>query len=315
MRVILLALCAAHAQAWSIKDRGAGIDSVETTFQTRLKGGGKGVTLTYVLAACGDEVGELEEDVREDEGAKYLDATELHAAAFGGRADCCEKLVARGDAVDVKLNTTNWTPMHVAAQGGNAAVVEYLLGQGADPNAAGVDPTPDRPPNQVGPAPDGFTALHAAVRAGSLATVRLLLDAGAELEAESDEKSPLFVAVRQKRCDIAAVLLEKGADASHCVASAGLCPIHAATSPDRLTCLTALLAHGADPNAFDAYGTTPLRVAAIKGDEMGIINKEIIEALIKAGANAKMDEQYTQWLKDHPEAQSPAPPELAGEEL
>ena len=167
MRVVLLALLTAHVQAWSIKDRGAGIDSVETTFQTRLKGGGKGVTLTYVLAACGDEVGELEEDVREDEGAKYLDATELHAAAFGGRADCCEKLVARGDAVDAKLNTTNWTPMHVAAQGGNAAVVEYLLGQGADPNAAGVDPTPDRPPNQVGPAPDGFTALHAAVRAGS----------------------------------------------------------------------------------------------------------------------------------------------------
>ena len=167
MRVVLLALLTAHVQAWSIKDRGAGIDSVETTFQTRLKGGGKGVTLTYVLAACGDEVGELEEDVREDEGAKYLDATELHAAAFGGRADCCEKLVARGDAVDARLNTTNWTPMHVAAQGGNAAVVEYLLGQGADPNAAGVDPTPDRPPNQVGPAPDGFTALHAAVRAGS----------------------------------------------------------------------------------------------------------------------------------------------------
>ena len=109
-------------------------------------------------------------------------------------------------------------------------------------------------------------------QAGSLATVRLLLDAGADLEAESDEKSPLFVAVRQKRCDIAAALLEKGADAGHCVASAGLCPIHAATSPDRLACLTALLAHGADPNAFDAYGTTPLRVAAIKGDEMGIIN-------------------------------------------
>ena len=145
--------------------------------------------------------------------------------------------------------------------------------------------------------------------------MRLLLDAGADLEAESDEKAPLFVAVRQKRCDIAAALLEKGADAGHCVASAGLCPIHAATSPDRLACLTALLAHGADPNAFDAYGTTPLRVAAIKGDEMGIINKDIIETLIKAGANAKMDEQYTQWLKDHPEAQSPAPPEMAGEEL
>ena len=116
----------------------------------------------------------------------------------------------------------------------------------------------------------------------------------------------------RKRCDIAAALLEKGADAGHCVASAGLCPdprgdvAGPARVPDRA------LAHGADPNAFDAYGTTPLRVAAIKGDEMGIINKDIIETLIKAGANAKMDEQYARWLKDHPEAQSPAPPEMAG---
>ena len=74
-------------------------------------------------------------------------------------------------------------------------------------------------------------------QAGSLATVRLLLDAGAELEAESDEKSPLFVAVRQKRCDIAAALLEKGADAGHCVASAGLCPIHAATCVEINQCV------------------------------------------------------------------------------
>lgn len=222
------------------------------------------------MAACGNEVGELEEDVREDDDAKYLDATELHAAAFGGRADCAETLVKRGDAVDAKLNTTDWTPMHVAAQGGNAAVVEYLLGADADVNAAGIDPTPDRPPTQGGPPPHGFTCLHAAVRSGSLETVQLLLDAGADLEAESDEKAPLFVAVRQKRCDIALALLEKGADANH-GASAGLHPVHAATSPDRLACLHALLAHGADANAFDAHGTTPLRVAAIKGDEMGIL--------------------------------------------
>ena len=139
----------------------------------------------------------MEEDVREDDDAKYLDATELHAAAFGGRADCAETLVKRGDAVDAKLNTTDWTPMHVAAQGGNAAVVEYLLGADADVNAAGIDPTSDRPPTQGSPPPHGFTCLHAAVRSGSLETVQLLLDAGADLEAESDEKAPLFVAVRQ----------------------------------------------------------------------------------------------------------------------
>mgnify|MGYP002002003141 CR=1 FL=1 len=211
MRVVLLALYAALAQAWSIKDRGAGIDSVETTFQTRLKGGGKGVTLTYVLAACGDEVGELEEDVREDEGAKYLDATELHAAAFGGRADCCEKLVARGDAVDAKLNTTNWTPMHVAAQGGNAAVVEYLLGQGADPNAAGVDPTPDRPPNQVGPAPDGFTALHAAVALGDTEALEALLAAGGDVERETGRGSLLGVAAGAGDADMVRFLVARGA--------------------------------------------------------------------------------------------------------
>ena len=146
-------------------------------------------------------------------------------------------------------------------------------------------------------------------------TVKALLDMGANVD-ECDERgsTALMTAAQWGHVDVCRLLLERGADVNKSDKQ-GDTALHEAARSGELAIVDWLLAHGADPNAFDAYGTTPLRVAAIKGDEMGIINKDIIETLIKAGAVAKMDEQYTQWLKDHPEAQSPAPPELAGEEL
>ena len=112
-------------------------------------------------------------------------------------------------------------------------------------------------------------------QAGSLATVRLPWTP-ARSSRRSPMRSPPFVAVRQKRCDIAAALLEKGADAvdrgrerravPHPRGDAGPAGVPDApsrTAPTRPSTRTARRCPAA---------------AAIKGYEMGIINKDIIDA-------------------------------------
>ena len=59
----------------------------------------------------------------------------------------------------------------------------------------------------------GFTPLVFAVRAGSTASVKALLDAGASVnEAAPDGSSVLVVAIVNARYDLAAFLLDRGAN-------------------------------------------------------------------------------------------------------
>ena len=105
-------------------------------------------------------------------------------------------------------------------------------------------------------------------------------------------------------------LIKAGADVN-AEDEAGYSPLmNAALFNQNTEVTTMLIKAGAEVNArYEPVGS-PLIFAASYNP-----NPEVTATLIKAGAVTKMDEQYTQWLKDHPEAQSPAPPEMAGEEL
>lgn len=99
--------------------------------------------------------------------------TLLHLAAFFGRGEIVDLLLARGADVEaVSDNPMRVHPLHSAAAPGQTAAVEALLRAGADPDS-----------RQEG----GWTALHQAALSGNEVMVRLLLEFDADREALSDD--------------------------------------------------------------------------------------------------------------------------------
>ncbi len=113
----------------------------------------------------------------------YAGDTALHAAAFAYDREMAGELVARGADVRAR-NRRGAEPLHAAVTGapGNAnwnpaaqrAVIEYLTGAGADPDAVALG---------------GVTPLHRAVRNRCSAAVEALLAAGADPRAVNDRGS------------------------------------------------------------------------------------------------------------------------------
>ena len=114
----------------------------------------------------------------------------------------------------------------------------------------------------------GLTALHFAARQGALRTVQVLVDARAGVNAASaDRTSPLLIATINGHFDVAAYLLERGAD-PNISSMAGMTPLYAVINvqwapksfypqpraylqqqTSYLQIAKALLDRGADPNA------------------------------------------------------------------
>ncbi len=189
-----------------------------------------------------------------------------------------------------------WTPLHMACLVGSSQAIKLLLDNGADVNM---------------PANDGWTPLHSAAAgfspdnnnkllkpdAAGAQIVRMLLARGANASAATrDGWTPLTAAVAnafvpyqgdpQDCPNRVKALLEAGADVNAADVN-GRTPLHWAawqghTSGQRVTDALAavLIAAGANVNAKDKLGRTPLHYAA----EMG--HDAIVKALIAAGADA-----------------------------
>jgi len=120
----------------------------------------------------------------------------------------------------------------------------------------------------------GMTALMWASRAGAANAARALLDGGADPEAHDDRNgwTALFHAIHKRHPSVVRVLLERGAGAN---ARDGLqTPLMmAAADPDPIY-VTLLLAHGADPAARGAGGSTALS-EAVSGGAMSDIDRQL----------------------------------------
>jgi ankyrin repeat protein len=134
----------------------------------------------------------LRHGARLDDLGSNLD---LNGAAFHGHWQLCEFLVEQGADPNAPLPDTGETPLHSAlTKGGRPAqerVLAVLLAAGADPRARTFDAA------ETGSfmrdcRTKGETPLHRAAAFGSIQEIQMLLDAGAEREArDAHGDSPL----------------------------------------------------------------------------------------------------------------------------
>jgi len=222
--------------------------------------------------------------------------TALMTAARSGNAEVLRLLITHGADVNAREQFRGQTALMWAASYGHAAAVRVLLEYGADvnarskgsPTAAGLRREGAGAPVVVKQLPTGYSAILFAARAGRIEVAQALLDAGASLaDVAPDASTPLMLAIINAHFELAAMLLDRGADANF--VGRGWMPLHATLevrNPDqerfvdpvptgRLTSfdlLRSLLAHGADPNGRSVkrlqgmVGATPFALAAKAGD-------------------------------------------------
>jgi ankyrin repeat protein len=152
-------------------------------------------------------------------GARMAEAepkteTPLMAAARSGSVDAVKVLLDAGADPNATEPVDNQTALMWAAAEGHLDVVQMLIDAGADPNMQSRVSELTERKNADFPS-GGFAPLHWAARDGNEAMIRLLLDNGADINVRNgDTSTPMMLAIVNDRFDIAALLLELGADAN-----------------------------------------------------------------------------------------------------
>lgn len=219
--------------------------------------------------------------------------TPLHVAARRRNPDALlpevVALLVEGGADVNTADNRGGTLLEEAARSGNPAIVAILLEAGADVNL-----------------PDGrrTTPLHEAARGGNLDVVRILLEAGADIHATGPGYTPLHVAAFEGAAEIVHALLVAGADVNAGASDGYGTPLLRAVRTRRAgeAAVIVLLSAGADPDARDEWGKTPLYEAAHAG------RPAAVRALLGAGADPDA-------LTDHGESPLHAAAAYAGPEV
>jgi ankyrin repeat protein len=188
-------------------------------------------------------------------GARVENRAVVLCAMISGSGKTLQLLLDRGG--DANANVGGFSALSAAAYNGDAEAVACLLEKGADVHMKTAK---------------GYTAVHAAVVSGNVAVLRALLERGADPNAryappnsEEDAATPVVLAAWRGDGSCLKELLARHADVNFqdgpFERTALLCG--ATTGSEEVARL--LLAAGADPNARDWAGHTPLYWARRRG--------------------------------------------------
>jgi ankyrin repeat protein len=185
----------------------------------------------------------------------------LHAL-FAGHPDTALALLERGASVEAKWKYTGATALTKAGDHGSVPLIDALLARGV-------------PPDEADNA--GLTALYHAAGNGHLDAVRRLRQAGAQPRAAA--RSPLVAAAGHGYVEVAEVLLAAGCELED--TTWGRTSLADAAMLNQAAMVDFLIAAGANVNAVDGNGLTPLMHAAGRG------YPRIVERLLRAGADPR----------------------------
>jgi len=200
-----------------------------------------------------------------------------------GNSDMLQRLLAAGFSAD-QQTASGHTLLHLAACCGNEEAVGMLLAHGAAVDA---------------PDTDGWTALFLAAVRQQTAVVKQLLAAGAAATAMCNSGRTLIHCLISNQCaagpsadaaqsaeggphargEIMQLLIDSGADVN-AKDPIGWTPLHDAAACGNTAAAALLLAHGADVRAADMNGMSILYGAARNG------HVDMVQMLLDAGAEA-----------------------------
>ena len=173
--------------------------------------------------------------------------TAIHRAALIDSHGILDAILTSLDDVDVDLalQRSRYTPLHVACSAGVLAAVNYLTSSGA---------------SLVARDADGRTPMHVAAESGHKDVLSLLCVRGASIIAHTcSDRTPLHLAAASGHLDVVDFLLNKGAD-PNVKDKDGRTPLHDAQARRSPEVSYALIERGADVNAADGSGRTPMHI-------------------------------------------------------
>ena len=202
----------------------------------------------------------------------------LHIAAWHGHTDAAEFLLEHGAKINARCGS-NRTPLHYAIEAGSQETRQLLLDKGADVDItiASILGMTDRVKDMLAKDPklandssNGHTPLEWAAWGERVDVARILLEHGARIRGEA-----IFIPAANGSVTFLRFLLDHGANPNVRSGGRNDAPqfdhtvLHAAVrmpfTSDNTGVIELLIERGADVNALDEVGKTPLDRALEKG--------------------------------------------------
>ena len=223
-------------------------------------------------------------------------------AAHVGQTDVGVLLLDAG--ADPNASGAGHTALHIAATRGDVVLVRALLDHGADPNARLMKGTPTKRVRS-GHALDqrlvGATPFVLAADSGQLEVMKLLVAKGADPSIPAkDGRTALMVLAGQATTEgpdirdslaaqVAKLAVQLGTPVNQAEPSAGDTALHVAAAWRRDALVQALIDSGAELNARNQAGETPLAVALKPpGQQKGTVAADDFESLLRHTATAEL---------------------------
>jgi hypothetical protein len=202
-----------------------------------------------------------------------MDRALLGAASSGNLAEVNRLLAAGANPNVTFLNHAHLGTAAIieAALNNHTDVIRRLVEGGADPNIRGYY-NHTALTNILG-------ALH--YMSANKSTIQTLIDVGINLDAQTrDGSTALMIAIEHQNNDIVTLLLDAGANPT-IQDSHGNSALLDVLTYDKDNLVKRLLEEGANPNLANRSGTTAIMMA-------GLTNKDVVQALLDAGADVNV---------------------------